>query len=95
MASLIVTLQDGTKTEIKGRRFSHYVQNQQFWFLLHEAVNSNALTVTHWDSGKKVLDVSMITRMETLDDKKAAKADLDKLIQRHGAARVRSVLAGA
>ena len=96
MATLKITLTDGTIKEIEGRRFSHYVANVRFWFFLHKSLTGFGLTVTHVDSGKRVLEVPHHIQMACLgDDKAAAKMALDKLIEKAGAARVRSVLAGA
>lgn len=87
---------DGAKLETEGRRFSHYVGPYQFWFFLHKAPGRVGMVVSHYDSGKRVLDVPhhMIAACCN-DTKSAAKMALDKLIERAGAERVRSVLAGA
>ena len=54
------------------------------------------LTVTHYDSGKLVCEVPHHTVAACCNDTKAAaKMALDKLIEKAGPERVRSVLAGA
>lgn len=96
MAKLKITLQNGETLEIEGRRFSHYVANIRFWFFLHETIGGVGLTVTHYESGKRVLAVPHHTVAACRNDTKAAaKMALDKLIAKVGPERVRSVLAGA
>lgn len=89
-------MQSGETVEVTGRRFSHYVGPYRFWFFLHKSVDANGYDVTHCDSGKRVLRVPANTVCACLNDEKAAaKLELDRLIERAGAERVRSVLAGA
>lgn len=96
MAKLKITLQTGETLEIEGRRFSHYVANIRFWFFLHKTIGGVGLTVTHYESGKRVLEVPHHTVAACRNDNKAAaKMALDKLIAKAGPERVRSVLAGA
>ena len=96
MAKLKITLQTGETLEIEGRRFSHYVANIRFWFFLHKTIGGVGLTVTHYESGKSVLEVPHHTVAACCNDTKAAaKMALDKLIVKVGPERVRSVLAGA
>lgn len=96
MAKLKITLQNGKPLEIGGRRFSHYVANIRFWFFLHKTIGGVGLTVTHYESGKRVLEIPhhMVAACQN-DTKAAAKMALDKLIAKAGPERVRSVLAGA
>lgn len=96
MAKLTITTQNGESLEIVGCRFSHYVANIRFWFFLHKTIGGVGLTVTHYDSGKRVCEVPHDMVAACRDDTKAAaKMALDKLISRVGPERVRSVLAGA
>lgn len=97
MAKLKITMQNGTPLEIEGRRFSHYVGPYRFWFFLHKAIGGGfGLDVTHCDSGKRVCEVPHHMVAACCNDtKSAAKMALDKLIEKAGAERVRSVLAGA
>lgn len=96
MAKLKITLQSGEPLELEGRRFSHYVANIRFWFFLHKTVNGFGLSITHCDSGKRVCEVPRHMVAACCNDTKAAaKMALDKLIEKAGAERVRSVLAGA
>lgn len=96
MAKLKITLQTGETLEIEGRRFSHYVANIRFWFFLHKTVGGIGLTVTHYESGKRVCEVPHHMIAACCNDTKvAAKMALDKLIEKAGPERVRSVLAGA
>lgn len=96
MTTLIIPTSTGAMVEVTGRRFSHHVQGVQFWFFLHESINSNAQTVTHYASKKKFCDVMATERFACLgDDKMAAKMAIDRVIARVGEARVRSVLASA
>ncbi len=80
------------------RRFSHYIGNIRFWFAVHQSPeNVGTLTVSHWESGKRVTMVSTTERIAGvgLSDKELAKLALDKLVAKHGAARVESVLRAA
>lgn len=96
MAKLTITMQNGESLEIVGRRFSHDVANIRFWFFLHKTIGGVGLTVTHYDSGKRVCEVPHHMVAACRDDTEAAaKMALDKLISRVGPERVRSVLAGA
>lgn len=96
MAKRKIFMADGSFLEVEGRRFSHYVGNIQFWFFLHKTVGGHGLTVTHFESGKRVCDVPHHVVAACLNDTKAAaKMELDKLVARAGAERVRSVLSGA
>lgn len=96
MAKLKITLASGESLEIEGHRFSHYVGPYRFWFFLHKTINGVGLSVTHCDSGKRVCEVPHHFQAACVEDSKAAaKMALDKLIERAGAERVRSVLAGA
>lgn len=96
MAKLTITMQTGDPLEIEGRRFSHYVANIRFWFFLHKTIGGVGLTVTHYDSGKRVCEVPHHTVAACCNDTKAAaKLALDKLIEKCGPERVRSVLVGA
>jgi hypothetical protein len=96
MANLKITMRNGESLEIEGRRFSHYVDNIRFWFFLHKTIGGVGLTVTHYESGKRVCEVPHHTVAACWNDTKAAaKMALDELITKAGPARVRSVLARA
>jgi hypothetical protein len=96
VAKLKITMPTGETLEIEGRRFSHYVANIRVWFFLHKTIGGGGRTVTHYDSGKRVLEVPHHTVAACCNDAKAAaKMALEGLIKRVGAERVRSVLAGA
>lgn len=96
MAKLKIKTQDGATLEIEGHRFSHYIANCRFWFFLHKQIGGNCLTVTHWDSGKKVCLVPNNSIAACVGDaKSAAKMELDSMAKRVGAERMRSVLIGA
>ncbi len=92
-------IQDGTTKKIEGRRFLFYPENSGsgFWLFVHDSLtNIGQLTVSHYKSGKKILDVPQMTRMACLgDDVGAAKMATKALVDRVGAARVRSVLSAA
>lgn len=80
------------------KRFSVYVQGTRFWFAVHRTAGSRLpfFHVSHWESGKKLCDVTHSQQAAALGDiVGAAKLALGALIEKHGAARVRSVLAGA
>jgi len=96
VAKLKITLQTGETLDIEGRRFSHYVANFRFWFFLHKTIGGVGLTVTHYESGKRVCEVPHHMVAACCNDtKSAAKMALDKLIEKAGPERVRSILAGA
>jgi hypothetical protein len=84
--------------EVEARRFSYYVENVQYWFAVHKDVGHvGCLAVSHWDSGKRV---ALITPLEQIaavgmDEPAQARAALGKLVAKHGAARVASVLRAA
>lgn len=62
----------------------------------NKTIGGVGLTVTHYDSGKRVCEVPHHTVAACCNDTKAAaKMALDKLIEKAGPERVRSVLSGA
>jgi len=96
MAHLIITTTNGDKLKLTGRRFSHYVGQYQHWFFLHHSISETGMSVTHYDSGKRVCTVPpMSICAARMDEKAAAKMELDKLIARVGEARVQAVLRSA
>jgi hypothetical protein len=89
MPKFRITQKDGTKREVEGRKFAHYVGAIRYWFFYH--TENGTTTCSHLDSGKRVCAVTGIVAARG-DVKAAAKADLDRLIARLGEARVRSCL---
>jgi hypothetical protein len=79
----------------EAKRFSHYIGGVRYWFAVHPAPDYVAsLSVSHWDSGKRACLITPTERAAAvgMDDKALAKVALDKLVTKHGAARVASVL---
>lgn len=83
--------------QVEGRKFAHHVDGVRFWFICHEGIGApHTIVITHYLSGKRVLDVSLTTRIACCgDNKAAAKRELDRLVERAGAAKMRAVLQAA
>jgi len=89
---------NGARNEIPARRFSHYVDNVQFWFAVHPSLsNVGELTVSHWDSGLAVCYVSPTTRIHGtgMKDPDLGRAEINKLVGRVGAIKVAKILRAA
>jgi len=81
----------GTKS-IKADRFKSYVDGAQFTFFYY-ADKTNLVHVSHRDSGKAI---SRIKRDDyRVSEKDYAKMAIGKLIDKHGADRVRCILTSA
>lgn len=86
----------GERVDVPGRYFSHYIAGIQFWFALHDALDHVAKSITHADSGMRVCLLGPTSILAALGDEMlAARSELDRVIDRVGAARLRSVMAGA
>lgn len=93
---LKVTLANGLTQEVEARKFSHYIGNTRYWFAYHKAVDRIGLTVSHLDSGKRIDAIPAGYVLACLrDEKAAAKMTIDKLVERAGIDKVRSVLNAA
>jgi hypothetical protein len=87
---------DGKLTELPAKRFSHYINNIQFWFALHDSPDRVAsLTVSHWASGKRVALIGPSERCGQKNNKELAVAALDRLVENQGAERVCQILTAA
>ena len=76
--------------------FTHYIQGEQFRFVITRESRLLPVCVTHRASGKKICEVLPTDILAAAHDYEiAAKSVLLKFIERVGAARVRSVLAAA
>lgn len=87
----------GGPVQVEGQRFSHYVNNLRFWFVVHDAHDRhNLLVVTHLDSGYRVCQVPFMTLQTCGGDRPtAARSALNELIARVGEDKVYSVLSEA
>ena len=97
MKTFKVTTKQGDTIEIEQlATFAHYIQNEQFRFVVTREAPSLPLVVTHRASGKRVTDITPSQQMASLGDLVgAAKLALGALIAKAGEARVRSVLSAA
>ena len=89
---------NGARKEIPARRFSHYVDNVQFWFAVHPSLaNVSELTVSHWDSGMAVCHISAMTCIHGtgMSNPALGRAEINKLVGRVGAIKVAKVLRSA
>ena len=88
---------DGDQTPIEAKRFAHYIGTIQHWFALHENIEGgHGWTVSHWDSGYRVLHVPNITLMACPGrEKDAAKLALNNLVELHGESLVHRKLMAA
>ncbi|MDN7919217.1 hypothetical protein QZM99_14100 [Burkholderia gladioli] len=74
--------------------FAHYIESVQFRFVVTRLPGPKSIGLTHRDSGKRVCDLPDDAIAAAAGDYVvAARAELGKLIQRVGTARMRSVLA--
>jgi hypothetical protein len=97
MKTFMVKSDNGAKLEAEQlATFAYYVQGVQFRFVVTRLTSGFEVALTHRESGSRVLRVPHISINAALGDHEvAAKAELKKLIDRVGEARVRSVLAAA
>ena len=96
MATFAVHGNDGPIQAEQLATFAYYVQNIQFRFVVTRLPGCNVAVVTHRASGKRVTDVPHMLVLSALRDYAAAgRRAMDLLVQKHGEARVRSVLAAA
>jgi hypothetical protein len=100
MKTFEITGKDGTKHTVEQLgTFAFYVQGGQFRFVVTRAVHvgsDEAATVTHRASGKRVTGITYTTLAAARGDyADAGKLAMTALIEKHGEARVRSVLAAA
>jgi hypothetical protein len=97
MNTFKVTSKQGDTIELEQlATFAHYIQNEQFRFVVTREAPSLPLVVTHRASGKRVTDITPSQQMASLGDLVgAAKLAIGALIAKAGEARVRSVLAAA
>ena len=97
MKTFKVTTKQGDTIEIEQlATFAHYIQNEQFRFVVTREAPSLPLVVTHRASGKRVTDITPSQQMASLGDiVGAAKLAIGALIAKAGEARVRSVLSAA
>lgn len=87
-----------TIKEVEARIFSYVIQGETFEFLVHESLSRvGELVVTHKDSGSGVCVIPAITKKFLANEEVLLEAQvaLEASIEKHGAARMRSVLAGA
>jgi hypothetical protein len=97
MKTFKVTTKQGDTIEIEQlATFAHYIQNEQFRFVVTREAPSLPLVVTHRASGKRVTDITPSQQMASLGDLVgAAKLAIGALIAKAGEAWVRSVLSAA
>jgi hypothetical protein len=91
-------LMNGERKEYPARRFSHYVDGVRFWFAIHDPVDyTSGLTVSHWDSGKRLLHIGPTVLAASYNMKPAeiGRAEINKLVGRVGAIKVAQVLRAA
>lgn len=85
----------GERKEIAARRFSHYVDNIQFWFAVHPSLNNvGELTVSHFDSGMAVCHIGVMSRLHGtgMSNPALGRAEINKLVGRVGAIKVATTL---
>jgi hypothetical protein len=97
MKTFKVTTKQGDTIELEQlATFAHYIQNEQFRFVVTREAPSLPIVVTHRASGKRVTDITPSQQMASLGDLVgAAKLAIGALIAKAGEARVRSVLSAA
>ena len=86
---------NGERKELAARRFSHYVDNVQFWFAVHpHTANVGELTVSHFDSGFAVCHIDTTARIHGTgqSDPALGRAEINKLVGRIGAIKVAAAL---
>lgn len=98
MKTFLVADKNGQKT-LEAEQlatFAHYIQQVQFRFVVTKLPRANEIVLTHRDSGARVCAIPYNSLIAAAGDHVvAAKGELQKLIERVGEARVRSVLAAA
>lgn len=96
MKTYSVATDKGTAEVKDPHRFSHYVENVRFWFVIHRPLNSVApgWVVTHQKSGMRVCDIGYaeVVAGVCLRPAELGRCAIDKLVARVGAARVASKL---
>ena len=96
MAKFEIRMVVGGKKMVRAKKFAMEIQGEEFFFLFHKSPSHNCMKVSEFVSGKGVVDVpTMVIIQAGNDEIAAAKGEIQKLVDRVGAARVRSVLAAA
>jgi hypothetical protein len=98
MATKFKILMNGKREEYPARRFSHYIDNVQFWFALHKPVDyTSGLTISHWATGKRVLHIGPTALFAGvgMKDQDIARAELTKFANNKGQIRVAEILRAA
>ena len=97
MKTFKVTSKQGDTVELEQlATFAHYIQNEQFRFVVTREAPSLPVVVTHRASGKRVTNITHSHQMAALGDLVgAAKLAIGDLVAKVSEARVRSVLAAA
>jgi len=91
-------LMNGERKDHPARRFSHYVDGVRFWFAIHDPVDYvGGLTVSHWDSGKRLLHITptVLAASYRMSNAEIGRAEINKLVGRVGAIKVAEVLRAA
>ena len=86
------------RKEHPARRFSHYVDGVRFWFAIHDPVDyTSGLTVSHWESGKRLLHIgpSILAAAHGMKPADIGRAEINKLVGRVGAIKLAEVLRAA
>jgi hypothetical protein len=97
MRTFKITTKQGDTIELEQlATFTHYIQNEQFRFVVTREAPNFPIVVTHRASGKRVTDITPLQQMVSLGDLVgAARLAIGALIAKAGEARVKSVLAAA
>lgn len=75
--------------------FAEYVQGEQFRFVVLRRPDTHEINVTHRESTKRVAVISGLVDRLGVDWVAVGRDEIQKLVTKHGAPKVRSVLAGA
>lgn len=81
---------------VAGKKFQVTVQGEKHWLIVHRSLHGESFSLTHYKSSKLLATIDTLTVAACMGDKvDAAKLTFQKLIEKHGESRLRSVLAGA
>ena len=81
---------------VEGKKFTHYIDKIAFQFVVHPCLQFiGAMTISHYSSGHRVVDLTPFEVECAGNPTKAAKAKLDDLAAKYPSGRVSAVLRAA
>lgn len=88
-------LNDGTVAELKGKKFFYEIEGSTVALFVHQSLNRpGVLSVSHFESGKKIIDIpTTVAAARRGDPVAAARVTMDRLVEQVGAERILTAIA--